>query len=423
MRIWKGLFLASLAVTGNAFAGGSVLHAPGVIPVVQSAAPAKDALITQEATGEAAIVDGDEAGATRKATENAVREAVQQAAGVILESDTVTANSQLVKDQITTHTQGYVHGFKVLSTQKADGVATVKVRVQVGRAQLRGDLDAIRKLVRRMENRKLVIYLDETAQQPDHTTSHPGTFTSVLSSAFQKDGWTLIDPSFLTGSVDLRPGVEVNPSQLRSLGHLGKVDYVIKGNVKYFYEEPSGPLAQLMASADGKQLVFPVHGTYELQVFATDTGLQIASLSETFNDQREGADKGKGMFIPEASLGYEQAAQAAVKRKQDAILEKVRGAVVEHLKQAELDGTQLELTVSGVSYKASKQLVADLKGSDPSVRGTDNERFDDGTLKVFVTYLGSSDELADRLSRVKLGGQGLEITKVSGNAVEAKLSK
>lgn len=400
------------AVLGILFVGLSSLAAPG-----------KGGLIVQEAEGEAAIVDGNATAAVQKATEAAVREAVQQAAGVILESDTVTANSQLVRDQIATHTRGYVHGYKVLSKKQADGVATVKVRVEVGRADLSRDLVAIRGLIKRLENKKLVVFLDETALRPDRTATHSSTMTTVLSQAFQKDGWTLIDPSFLMGKVELTSGVELGAQQLkRVMGNTHRADYVIYGNVKYIYEEPTGPLAQLMF-VNGKQTVFPVNGTYELAVYATDNGSVIAKLSETFDDKNKGKDAAAHPFIPEASLSYDEAAMAAVKRSQGEILGKVRGKIVEYLKSAELDGRRIELKVSGIGYAKWKRFLAELQAKDPSIRGTDNSHFDHGTALVDLRFVGTADELADRLSRTKFDKRALEVTSVSDGHVEATFAK
>lgn len=383
-----------------------------------------EGLIVQEATGEAAIVDGNATAAIQQATEAAVREAVQQAAGVILESDTVTANSQLVRDQITTHSQGYVHGFKVLSKTQDAGVAKVTVRVQVGRTDLNRDLVAIKGLIKRLENRKLVIYLDETALRPDHTATHSSTMATVLTQAFQKDGWTLIDPAFLAGKVQLTSGVELGAAQLReALGNTHRTDYVIYGNVKYIYEEPSGPLAQLMF-VNGKQTVFPVNGTYELAIYATDNGSVIAKLSETFDDKNKGKDAAAHPFIPEASLSYDEAAMAAVKRGQAEILAKVRGAVVESLKTAELDGRRIDFHLSGItSYAKWKSFLAELSAKDPSIRGTSNSKFDHGTAQADLQFVGTTDELADRLGRIKFERRSIEVTEVSGSRVEATLSK
>lgn len=393
------------------------------LAAVAKPAPAKPSgLIVQEATGEAAIVGGNATAAIQQATEAAVREAVQQAAGVILESDTVTANSQLVRDQISTHSQGYVHGYQVLSKTQEAGVAKVTVRVEVGRQGLDRDLVAIKGLIKRLENKKLVIYLNETALRPDHTSTHSSTLATVLTEAFQKDGWTLIDPAFLAGKVQLTAGVEQGATQLREMGNNDRADYIVYGTVNYIYEEPTGPLAQLMF-VDGKQTVFPVNGTYELAVFATDNGSLIAKLSETFDDKNKGKDAAAHPFIPEASLSYDEAAMAAVKRNKTQILGKVRGAVVSYLKSAELDGRRIELHVSGISYAKWKAFLAELAAKDPSVRGTTNSKFDHGTAQADLQFVGTSDELADRLGRIKFEKRSLEVTSVSGNKVEAAFTK
>lgn len=385
------------------------------------------ALIVQEANGEAAIVDGNATAATQQATEAAIREAVEQAAGVILESDTVTANSQLVKDQISTHAQGYVHGYKVLAKTLEGGVAKVTVRVEVGRQALDRDLVAIRGLVHRLENKKLVIFLDETALRPDHAVTRSATMATVLTGAFKQDGWTLIDPAFLAGKVQLAGGVEQGAAQLRELGNTTRADYIVYGTVKFIDEEPSGLNEQLLNggyAGSGKQQQFIVNGSYDVGVFATDSGSVIAKLTETFNSTDPAAKPGEVRLIPESYEGYEQAAVGIIRRRKDEILSKVRGAVVDALKSAELDGRRIVLKLSGLgSYARLKDFLADLKSKDPSIRGTENTTFDHGSAQVDLRFVGTADELADRLGRITFQKRALQVTGVSGNVVEATFAR
>src|SRR5256885_429222 len=90
------------------------------VVLLSTAAFAEDQaqVVTKEAQGEAAIVKGDLAKAKKDATDQALREAVVQAAGLYLSSDTVTQNSLLVSDKIYANAQGYVKNYAVTSEKQ-----------------------------------------------------------------------------------------------------------------------------------------------------------------------------------------------------------------------------------------------------------------------------------------------------------------
>src|SRR5579862_5301784 len=69
--------------------------------------------VTRETTGEAAIVDGNKERAEREARERALREAVEQVAGVLVSSSSLSANSELVSDQVYARSEGYIRSFEV----------------------------------------------------------------------------------------------------------------------------------------------------------------------------------------------------------------------------------------------------------------------------------------------------------------------
>ncbi len=179
--------------------------APGSGPLAPALAAEKlPPVVTKEAEGEAAIVGGNVDRAAREAKEAALRSAVEQVAGVLVSSQSLAVNSQLVSDQVYAHSAGYVRSYEVLSQTTERNVVKVKVRAQVGTAELDRDLQAVQALVRRLQGRKLVILLQEQTIDEKGVTTTSGVTATVLTDAFKRDGWTVIDPSFAGGK---GPGV------------------------------------------------------------------------------------------------------------------------------------------------------------------------------------------------------------------------
>ncbi|MBS1153344.1 MAG: hypothetical protein H6Q89_5042, partial [Myxococcaceae bacterium] len=115
-----------------------------VLLAASLALAAEPTVITKEATGQAAVAKGGEQKAYDEAVKLALRSAVEQASGVLVTADTVTLNSQLVRDQVYARASGYVKKFDVVSKKVEKGVVTVVIKADVGTAELDKDLEAVK---------------------------------------------------------------------------------------------------------------------------------------------------------------------------------------------------------------------------------------------------------------------------------------
>ena len=97
----------------------------------------------------AAPLDAGRPAARERALQQALRLAVEQVAGVIVESETIVRNLALFEDNILTRTEGYVRGFEILFEEEADGILRIEVDVEVVRGRLTADLQSIGLLLRR----------------------------------------------------------------------------------------------------------------------------------------------------------------------------------------------------------------------------------------------------------------------------------
>lgn len=175
------------------------------IAALLSAAPE---VVTKEATGEAAIVGENEANALREATYDALRNAVEQVAGVLVSADTLTKNSQLIHDRIYAKTQGYVRKYEVLSQKREKNTLLVTVRAEVGASDLDKDLQAVQRLVSELSRRRMIIVTFESSIDERGVSTKSEVLASELTSAFKKDGWTIIDEKF-GDDVEVQAGVAV----------------------------------------------------------------------------------------------------------------------------------------------------------------------------------------------------------------------
>ncbi|MFN0061247.1 MAG: flagellar assembly protein T N-terminal domain-containing protein [Myxococcaceae bacterium] len=378
-----------------------------LVALLSGAAPE---VISKEASGEAAIVNGNKERAEKEARDLALREAVEQVAGVIVSASTLTSNAQLISDQVFSRSEGYVRSYEVLSKKEERGVMKVTVRALVGTAKLDKDLQAVRGLVERLRNTKVVILLQEQTIDDKGVTTTSGVMASALTKAFAKDGWSLIDPQFAAGKVKVSSAVALGAVEAKEIGDMSKADYILYGTSSF----RDAPKDSFLVPAGGEQGVFVITGEYDLGVFATDSGQQIAKVS------------GKLMpSLKEVSINSRQeSAFNLVTAREAEIVGHVRKAVVESLRDAESKGKELAVRVVGISdFAALQNFKKELQRWAGGVRDIRGDSLAGGEAKMSVLYLGTSDRLADDLGGKKFRGKKVSVTGISGNALVLTLAK
>ena len=367
-------------------------------------------VVTKEATGEAAILGGNVDRAVREAREAALREAVEQVAGVMISAQTLSANSQLISDQVFSHSAGYVRSYQVLSQTQDKGVMRVTVRAEVGTKELDRDLQAVQALVHRLAGRKLVILLQEQTIDDKGVTVTSGVTATVLTDAFKRDGWILVDPSFAAGKVRLSSAVALGAVEAKEIGTLSKADVILYGTVAF----RDAPADALLLSGGGQRAAFPLTGDYDFFVFDTSAGSQLAKVSGKLRSS-----------VQDMSLqSREESAYNLVRAHAEEIVFPVRKAVVESLRAAEQNGNRLVLDVVGVGdFGALQAFGRELPKWSAGVRELNSPTLTSGRGRMELTYLGTAAALAEQLEGKGFHGKKVTVTGVSGNTLEVTLGK
>ncbi|MBF0286544.1 MAG: flagellar assembly protein T N-terminal domain-containing protein [SAR324 cluster bacterium] len=111
------------------------------------------------ATGSAEIYSGNVGSARNQALQNAQRQAVEQGVGALIDSNTISENFQIIKDEILSSSRGFVTNYEILQEGRTeDGTAyEVKIRADVSDQGIRNKLTALRILHKKMGNKRLMI--------------------------------------------------------------------------------------------------------------------------------------------------------------------------------------------------------------------------------------------------------------------------
>jgi hypothetical protein len=120
---------------------------------------------TVESQGVAAIVRGNRDISRDKAIEDALRNAVEQATGSLIENQTLVENYQLLSDKIYSQSRGYVQTYEVLNEKEDQGLYRVTIQATVASGDLKNDLRALNLLMRQVRKPRVMVLFEETMSE------------------------------------------------------------------------------------------------------------------------------------------------------------------------------------------------------------------------------------------------------------------
>lgn len=363
-------------------------------------------VVTKEGSGEAAIVAKDEQKAFEEAKNAALRAAVEQAAGVRIDADTLMVNNQLVRDQVFANTSGYVKKFDVTSKKIEKGVVSVTVKADVITDNLDKDITAARDLVKRMGRPSLVIVVQEqTIPLNSKAITNSETMSTALTDAFKADGWDIKDAQALNKKLSLEGAATMGATELKQISDLTKANYVLYGKAVMRHQEPDA----MFKNAP----FYPVSGEYDLSLAATDSDDQVMKVSGRLT-----------MTVKTgASVSFERTAFNVITDRKDEIVTPVRKAVLEHFRNQQMNGQKISLTVSGLdSFGAAKDFAKAI-GAIKGIRETTQDTFANGKATFRVTFLGSAGALAEQVEQSTFKKKKINIVSQTGNTLEVALGK
>lgn len=120
---------------------------------------------TVESQGVAAIVQGNRDISRDKAIDDALRNAVEQATGSLIENEVLVENYQLLSDKIYSQSKGYVQTYEVLDEKVDQGLYRVTIQATVASGDLKNDLRGLDLLMRRVRKPRVMVLFEESISE------------------------------------------------------------------------------------------------------------------------------------------------------------------------------------------------------------------------------------------------------------------
>ncbi len=362
---------------------------------------------TVAAEGVAVIQQGRMDIARDQALEDAQKRAVEQAIGILIDSQTQVENYQLISDKILSQTKGYIKRYNV-SGEVAEGtLLRVRINAEVSLGKLGDDLSGIGILLGQMHKPRTMVMIAEQnighewnawwwgrqGQQTD-----VGVVENTIMDKFTQKGFEFVDHQVAAKEIKVTSAYKIQdltPDQARVLGGQADAEVVIVGKaVSKIYGDVGGGMKSVQADLSARAV-------------RTDTGQVIASATT----------HAAAVHISEMSAGIE-ALKKAASEAADELLTKILAVY-----SKEVGGTRsINITITGLDKTQFVKFKDALRNQMRSIKDLHERGFSGATAKISVDSKSSAQVLSDELLSRNFGAFTVEVIGSTANSLELKVT-
>ena len=358
------------------------------------------------ANGLGAILAGDEVKAREDAISAALRNAVEQVVGTMIESDVLVENYQTVEDKIYTRTAGYVQQYDIISTNKqSDNVLEVTVRAMVKLSDLRNDLQGIGVLISRKGKPRTMVLIDERNITTNYhqLIADLNTTETTIMNEMMNLGFPFVDAVQAKKNIarDMaQAAIQGDAAVAASIATRLGAEILIIGTA--ISKEASGTPA-VVRNAGFKSC----QANINLRVIRADDATIIAVASA--HDRAAHIDE-----ITGGSLALEKAAKKASKE----LAEKI----IKVWQQDIYSGTQVQLQVLNISsFSQLNTFKNSLSYYIRGVQSVNQRSFEGGSALFDIDMKGNAEQLASELEAKEIEGIRVQVIGLTANKVTVKI--
>ena len=358
---------------------------------------------TVTAEGVAAI-QGDARDIARDAAiEDAQKRAVEQAIGILIDSQTQVENYQLISDKILSQTKGYIKRYNVTSETVDSGLLRVRINAEVALGQLTDDLSGIGILLGRMHKpRTIVMVAEQNIGRGVYAwwlgVHGEQTDISVVENAFMdkftEKGFEFIDHQVASKEIKVSGAYRVEDlsvSQAKTLAAQADAEVVIIGKA----------VAKLDGEIGGGMR--SVQADLSVRAVRIDTGQVIATATT----------HAAAVHISEVAAGTD-ALRKASNQAADEMIEKILAVYAK-----ETGGTRsINITIIGLNKDQFAKFKDVLLNQVRGIKDLHERSFNGTTAKISVDSKNSAQALSDEILLRNFGAFSVEVMSSTANSLE-----
>ncbi len=326
-----------------------------------------------------------------RAISDAQRLVVEQAVGVMINNETLVENYQVISDTILSRSKGYIQSYEVISEKREGDIYKVTIQANVSAGQLKNDLEAIHMIIARKAKPRLMILFGARAQK-DFIAE------AKMVKYFLSKGFKLVDSDTVRKNLrhESVKGLEADPQAAAKIGHRFGAEVIVLCSV----ETSSNPFKV------GDIEMYSNSATVSAKVINVGTSNIITTGSEA--KRLPGI---KGLIQP----CTEKASEMLASKLMDDILKKWSSELT--------NVVEVILLASGFqSYDELNSFKSLLTNEVRGIKEIRQRSYAQGRVELEIELKGDTQSLANDLTKLDLNGRTIEISEMTQNRVEIKLS-
>lgn len=314
-----------------------------------------------------------------EATNDALRNALENAVGVLIDSETIVENNTLLNDKVYATSKGFINSYQVVGTQKnVDGwCVTVNAEIDVNQnSKLMDQLTALGLIDNLLRNPKIAVIIPE--RHLAYRIPDPAGETSVVNAFIAAGFDNMVDIS--QDRMRYNSPFNLNDNDLRALANSMQADILVVGEA---FSEGVGDVGRFLPKGTRTGTI-SCRARVEAKMYIARTGQIIAADGKY----------GSAVDISEA-IASKKALAVAGKEMGEYLSDKL-------LELAAGSRRRVELVVMASGYEkfdAIQQALNSIKG----VKNVDLSSYTDGKGTLTMRYGGSPQTLFNKIKETVEG--------------------
>jgi hypothetical protein len=354
--------------------------------------------------GYASIAGGSKSIARENALNNAFRRAVEQAVGVLVESETLVKNFQLVNDRIYSKSEGYIKKYTITREKVEGDEFKIAIKALVSRVKIEKDLGEIGLLIKKAGKPRLMLLISEQnviSDKPSYWWGggvNIGIAENTIMEKLAGKGFSFVDRQVVVARARSKlksissAGPDINNDAALKLASMGEAEVVIIGQAVAKAGTP------LMGTT-----IRSCQATISVRALNADNGELLASAAASATAPHVDTVTGGSEAMKKASLEISDKLMSQILAKWE---KRVSGIYM------------IKLTVSGLKFDRVKEFRQFLKDQIDSIEEIYDRSYKDGVADLDIEISGSTGEIAEELSGKKFRGGIIEVKSSTSNVIE-----
>ncbi len=357
--------------------------------------------ITVEGIG--AIIKGDLAIAKDNAVNDALRKAVEQAVGTLVQAQTLVDKYQLISDEIYTKSQGYIKKYSILSERPdmTQEILRVTIQSDVSIGDIKNDLGAIGLLLERKNKPRMMVIIDEKigGSESGYSAALSESETAIIQK-FTEKGFNFVDQATVKKSMKRSMALQAiggDDSAAAAIGLEYGAEVVIIGSA----------IAKTAAKGIAGTEMKSIQASLTARAVRTDTGEILATASE----------KGATAHLDETSGGA-----IAIKKASEKISSQLIDQIIAKWSGEVVGQATVQLIISGIDFMALNKFKAVIQTQVRGVQKLNQRSFTAGVAVIDVETRTTAQAMAEELAMKNFETFKVEIIGLSANKIDMRVT-